>query len=397
MIRGVLGLAVLLLVPGLLWLVSGCGDMPAGDGGHDEYEEDVSAGWSVTGLDCADPAGMYASMDIGRDGKVHIAYYHVWYSKGAKDEDFTESWSLGYIVGAGDDWDRELFALGDFTEVMDTSIAVGPDGRTHIAYYSGELLPDYRFPSLVYLLVEPGEQREFEAVSEVYGYDLSMCVDGDGAVHILFFDRGRGLMHICGLFDEASETMDWTLETVDAGDDIGQHPSVVCGPRGSLHVSYMDHAEADLKYAVRADGGWRISVVDSEGDVGWFTSIGLDSAGSVHISYYGDTDGDLKYATNASGEWRTFVVDSEGDVGGYTSLAVDSNDGIHISYYDFSNRSLKYATNASGEWETVTVHSVSFGAVGEFSAIALDPDGGVHIAYFHRTRGCLYYATDSRR
>jgi len=81
--------------------------------------------------------------------------------------------------------------------------------------------------------------------------------------------------------------------------------------------------------------------------VGEYTSIAVDAGGSVHISYFDYTNRDLKYATNASGSWQTYTVDSAGDVGEYTSIAVDAGGHCHISYYDDTHDGdLKYATNA---------------------------------------------------
>jgi hypothetical protein len=75
------------------------------------------------------------------------------------------------------------------------------------------------------------------------------------------------------------------------------------------------------------------------------SSLAVDSNGSVHISYYDETNLDLKYATNSSGTWVTSTIDSTGDVGRYTSIALDTNNKVHISYYDLTNGKLKYATN----------------------------------------------------
>jgi hypothetical protein len=52
-----------------------------------------------------------------------------------------------------------------------------------------------------------------------------------------------------------------------------------------------------LKYATNESGSWVVTTIDDVGDVGWSSSIAIDNSdNSVHISYYDYTDGNLKYA-----------------------------------------------------------------------------------------------------
>ena len=92
-------------------------------------------------------------------------------------------------------------------------------------------------------------------------------------------------------------------------------------------------------------------------DVGRFADIAIDSTDSIHISYFDETNGDLKYATDKSGSWVISTIDNTAGriVGHFTSIAVDSNDKIHISYHDDTMEDLKYATDKTGAWVTSTI------------------------------------------
>ena len=180
--------------------------------------------------------------------------------------------------------------------------------------------------------------------------------------------------------------------TVDSSGLVGRYSSIAVDSGGSVHISYYDSANGDLKYATNAAGDWVLSTIDRFGIVGWSTSIALDAADRVHIGYKDSTNTCLKYATNVDGSWVVTEVDSEGNVGSSASIAMDSNGCAHISYYDSTNGDLKYATNVGGGW---TLHTVdSYGDVGGTTSITVDSANKIHISYGDITRGHLKYATN---
>ena len=172
----------------------------------------------------------------------------------------------------------------------------------------------------------------------------------------------------------------WTLQTVDASEDVGKWTSLAIDSVGNLHVSYWDQKWNNLKYAKLTGSTWTITPVDTVDDLGYLgTSIAVDSANNPHISYYDYTYGALKYAHWTGSTWNIQSVDSTGDVGSYSSIAVDSNNRAHISYYDSTNQDLKYAQWTGSTWNIQTVDSG--GEVGTASSLDLDSNNQPHIAY----------------
>lgn len=109
-----------------------------------------------------------------------------------------------------------------------------------------------------------------------------------------------------------------------AGEDVGQHASLVIDDAGVVHVAYYDAENGRLKYANYVGGMWTTSIVDESEHVGAYTSIAIDANGNPAIAYMmieGTVDPDplprtgLKYAqansnmpTSAT-DWTTTLVD----------------------------------------------------------------------------------------
>ncbi|MCH1537235.1 MAG: putative Ig domain-containing protein, partial [Candidatus Poseidonia sp.] len=180
---------------------------------------------------------------------------------------------------------------------------------------------------------------------------------------------------------------------------------------GNAHFSYHISSvySKDLGYATNLGGSWVNTTIDSTGDVGAHTSLAIDSNDTMHISYTDTTNSDLKYATcssscTSSSSWENVTVDTAGGKG--TSIAIDSNDNLHISYYDDSNDELKYATctstcnSSSSSWTNTTVDSSGIGGdsgigVQDRTSIAIDSNDELHISYGDKTNSKLKYATCS--
>jgi len=222
---------------------------------------------------------------------------------------------------------------------------------------------------------------------DVDGADVSLAVDSEDAVHIVYCSYG-------GLKYATNASGSWESVVIDA--TCGS-TSIVVDSDGSVHVSYYGYPDT-LKYASNASGAWRVEVVDSGRWIGSHSDIAIDSDGKVHISYQDSNKRRLRYATNASGGWERCIVDTIGDVGPYgsaamyPSIAVDSVGFVHMSYRDANKEALKYATNSSGEWQTFSIDTR--GNTGYYTSIAVDSEGYVHMSYFNSSKDSLIYVTN---
>ncbi|TPW21454.1 MAG: hypothetical protein FD126_674, partial [Elusimicrobia bacterium] len=149
----------------------------------------------------------------------------------------------------------------------------------------------------------------------------------------------------------------------------------------SVHVSYFDTTNGDLKYAYINGASITISTVDQTATaVGLYTSIALDASTRPHITYYDSTNGDLKHAYKNGAVWVIETVDSTGDVGQHTSLVMSSMNA-RIAYYDVTNTNLKYAEYNGTSWALENADSA--GDMGKFASLALDSQGQLHSAHVY--------------
>ena len=217
-------------------------------------------------------------------------------------------------------------------------------------------------------------------------YGRSIAVDSSGNPHIVY-----GEDHLYHAYHDGTA---WQAETVDNSPGVGQYASIAiysAGGTDSIHVSYYDAVNKNLKYATRGIGSWSIEAFENNDSMGEYSCIAVDVSGGVHISYYDATNDDLKYATNTSGVWRHETVDSTGNVGQYSAIATDSTGKAHISYYDGTNGKLKYAVGNFGTWSAPENPDPSVN-VGKYTSIAMDVADSVHIVYYDAGNRRLKYA-----
>ncbi len=216
------------------------------------------------------------------------------------------------------------------------------------------------------------------------GYFSSIALDSDQYPHISYADYGNGNLNY--IYWGGAE---WTIQTVDDGEDVGYSTSIAIDENDHPHISYLDFGNFDLKYASWSGSTWMIETVDSQGDVGYQTSMDLDSDGNPHISYVDVTNLDLKYATWTGSDWIIETIDT-GYIVHKTSIAVDSEDNPHIAYDDYITGNLKYASYTGTSWYIEVVDDD--GPVGIHTALALDGNDVPHISYHNGNNGFLMYA-----
>ena len=170
----------------------------------------------------------------------------------------------------------------------------------------------------------------------------------------------------------------WARETVEEGAPSGLHTSLVLGPTGAPHVTYVDRGADAVKYAVLRPRGWEIDVVDAHGGFIGDTSLFLDATQRPHVSYFNGRAGTVMYAVWNGSAWQRTPVD-RGSFQGPNSLAVDSSGSVHLAYA-FFNTKLQYAFWDGIDWiiEQVDTRSLAVHHV----SLSLDSEDRPHIAYY---------------
>jgi len=293
-----------------------------------------------------------------------------------------------------------------------TSLATGTDGVLRLAYHDGT---NHRFKH-ARCSANCGVAANWQTavIDQSAGLDLGAYASlkvRSGVRHATYHEAETGQLRYAACSSGCLAAESWKKVVIDDGPEAGLYTSLAVDGSGRPRVSYYDASDGHLKYAgCAADctsaSNWQTVTIDQSPGVGMYTSIALGADGRRHISYVDAANGDLKYATCAvsctnAANWLMVPVDQASQVGSYTSIAVDANGMRHISYYDASNKDLKYArcaancTNSAG-WTRVIVDKgtgLSGTNVGEYSSLAVGTDGKVHVSYYDRTAGRLKYAS----
>lgn len=199
-----------------------------------------SDSWRVFTIDSEGEAGIYPSISVDQNTKVHIAYF-CYYCPGN---------CLKYATNQSGNWQTFEVECSPPLRGTGTSIALDSAGKVHISYQSSD--------KLKYATNASGTWQIFtvDDGGDNVGAFNSIAVDSNDKIHISYFK--------CL---DASET----------------------------NVCFDDAYR--LGYATNKTGVWQTFEIDSDGRTGSYTSIAVDSDGYVHISYQGE-GGVLKYATN---------------------------------------------------------------------------------------------------
>jgi hypothetical protein len=168
-----------------------------------------------------------------------------------------------------------------------------------------------------------------------------------------------------------------------------QSGSLAIDSLSNVHLCYYDDFNEVLKYAIKEGDSWTPEIVDNVGGVPscvWGSaSLALDSNDVPHISYVDFANNDLKYAERLLSGWTTqTIIGGVTNIGLQTSIAVDSDDRISICYkqLDSSKVIIKYASGTDAEeWQyddTITDFNQIDTA---YLAIACDSYDKPHVCY----------------
>jgi len=325
--------------------------------------------WSIASVDATTNVGPSTSLQVDREGTVHMSYWDQ-----ARD-------ALAYAHrprnGA---W--AIAAVDRDHSGAQSSLAVdGADGSVHIAYAHAQ-------SELKVADLAAGATAWSTGVVDAIGSRgpfPSLAVSKSGALRLSYMRGTQGVADgVLHYAERPKGARTWALETVDdeADTNAGEYASLVIDPSDRTYIAYSVVIPHDVRVAERSGSGWLKETVDSTNNVGSYTALAVDPSGTLHASYYDYSDGDLKYAFRTrDGNWQIRVVDTTDDVGRFNSIAVGASGEVHIAYYDSTHNQLKYARRTGDAWFMDTVEAVSDLAG---TSIAVDAAGGVHMGYSGR-------------
>ncbi len=316
----------------------------------------TSTTWSTETVDDTGNTGRWGtSIGIDSDGTLHISYHDA--SAGVMDLRH----AYGVAAGAGWTWTTEDVET-DSQVGLYSHLTIDDDDTIHVSYQLASTEDDLKYARGIsngqggwtwttQVVDTTGTVGMWTGISHVVGSNPDL--------HISYYDEGdENLKHALGEWNTQTASYDWTTEVVDGASElVGQYTSIYIDGDGRVHISYYDESNDTLKHAWLENGGttWNLEVADTAstgGFAGKFTSIVTTDDGNVYISEYTDNSGFyLKLATgiwNTSTtvyDWTSANADDTANVGTYTSMAVGPDGFLNISYYT-GDSTLKY-TNVS--------------------------------------------------
>ena len=393
-----------------------CGlEEPTGPTGSGPATIEQAAGLSAavltttTVIDQAGDVGWFTSLASGSDGRQHVTYRDVTnsdlkYTTCLSGCGSASNWSRGVIDPAGN--------VGQHS-----SLEIGADGRRHVAYR------DESNRDLKYATCAPAANCTMTAnwtkvrvdAGEDAGLGSALALGPDGRRHVSHLRRRVGqagetmALRYATCSSGCGQAANWTRVTVDEGPNATLAPdyflatSIAIGRDGRRHITYLNAAGSDLRYATCPSNcanpaNWRkVTIDEGAQQIGFHSSLAIGHDGLLHVSYYDRSNADLKYARCALDctkvwNWTKVRVATTNEVGGYTSLAVEPTGRIHVSAFDFTNSALYYATCDAGctaplGW-TRTVLDDAIPRVGLFTSLTAQ-NGVVRISYYDSSHGDL--------
>jgi hypothetical protein len=181
--------------------------------------------------------------------------------------------------------------------------------------------------------------------------DTSIALGTDGRPLVTYYDFDDGDLRILRCGDAACSSSNVSVP-VDVDFWVGEFSSLAIGVDGFPVVSYRDGTNGDLKVLhcgnAACSAGNVATAVDTSADpLGYDTSIAIGVDGFPVVSYYDGSANDLKVLVCGSADCTsgntTLSLDTAGTVGRHTSLAIGTDGRPLVSYYDETNGDLKVA------------------------------------------------------
>ncbi|MBI4064077.1 MAG: hypothetical protein HY401_07240 [Elusimicrobia bacterium] len=295
--------------------------------------------WLIETVDDRRPTGGTPSLALDSSGNPHISYAS-YYSSGPTND----LWYAKKIAGI---WSFESVDSAGNVGLW-SSIKVAPDGKVHVSYQ--DTAPESQGGmNLKYALRSAAGQWMTDTVEFIgdVGQFSSLALNPVGAARIAYMDfTNKKLKYAKQNLNCSGDSCswDWAPATVDTAGWSGFYASIAVDSAGTVHIAHQDALGQDLRYARKTSGGsWVASIVDSMGDVGEYASLTLDQDENPQIAYYDSTNARLKHARWNGASWDIQTIPGTTIESWNTSIGVDQYNNPHVAYLDWLKGDLKYA------------------------------------------------------
>lgn len=255
--------------------------LDSGDGVHVTYTMTagrhvvlVGGAWVEDNFDSH--AACYTSLALDAQDRPHVLYVQ---------QQFTpvQTGLVKYASRASGAWVSEVVdttLLGCYQEGSKLALALDGTSQAHALYLAGPTEIGLRYAT------NATGTWVSESVTSNWIRCLALALDAGGTPHALWTDDSNNLLHAV-----RQGAGNWPAESLDS---YCFGPSLAIEPDGDLHVSYLQYALDQLRYAKRSAGLWEVLPVAA---ASWSPSaLALDAQGHVHIAYFDGAD--AKYVTN---------------------------------------------------------------------------------------------------
>ncbi|GDX79452.1 hypothetical protein LBMAG42_12630 [Deltaproteobacteria bacterium] len=316
-------------------------------------------------------AGSWLSMATTDDGKPAIAYYDrtqdgLGYAVATVDKAGAATWTREEVDSYPDENGLNPGDAGRYA-----SMAIGSNGQVWIAYQdstNGTLKYAHKGDGVWDVAVaDVGGGSKSDA-----GFWASLALDSSGNPVVAHYDHGKGNLRVAhyngSAFtgEVAAEGEAFTPADTGAGAEVveanvGEYAKLYIGSDGTEYIAYYDRTMGALRLATGKSGGYTVTTVDDDGDVGEWPSIAMDGS-TLWIAYHDVANQDLKVAHGTPGDFTVETVDTGEHVGADTAMFLDGG-SPGIVYFDGFGNDMKLAKARDGAWTTETVTG-SQGALG---------------------------------
>jgi hypothetical protein len=351
----------------------------------------------LTWNDITDDYGKWLSMDVAPSGDPVIAYYNVTigglgFATGDVQTDGTARWKHEEVDGYADANGLDSGNVGQFA-----SMKVGPDGTVWIAYYGqGALRVAHRVEGQwSWEVADAGS-----GMAPDCGQWASLDLDSQGRPVVAHYDAASGVLRVARQQDGSwsAETV-WTGEpysaTLEDGTVVERDASVGMYARlliegDTEYIAFYDAAFQNVHLLEGFPGAYTHTLVAEipGADVGHWPSLYADGT-TTAVAFEDRTNGDLLLATrDGGGSFSTQVVDDADYVGADTEIYKDGA-ALKILYFDGRYNDMKLATQGDAEW-TVETLGGDDGAVGFFNE-TVTTRGTRYVASYDYTNRHLFF------